>query len=309
MEKKEKKYIVVITVVFSCGLCCQCPCPHSEPLLFPAYPGSPLILLGVTLDLLWALWGQPKLWSGLTPTFTCPQSPQPHLWEHSSIHIFHRCRVYQSNWRGLIHSSCGSTESFPSFFFGRTTPGFQLWFWPCLCLSTTLRHLVPTQASGGESSGWLGLTWSLRLGRERALAVTIEMAGSSCSGRDQQEVATAWGASWVLLEKLALNCGNLGSGGLHRLLGRCGKWPVLAHRTLGGSSRSHCPPLVSKTTVAAHSCLWSWRRHCPASVMEWSRKLLWQPCSSPWAACNSGLLPLQQAQAFSQTPSWLALAY
>ena len=66
----------MIVIVFSCSLGSQCPCPHNEPLLFPAYPGSPPILLCRSLDLLLALWGQLRLWSGLTPACTCLQSPQ-----------------------------------------------------------------------------------------------------------------------------------------------------------------------------------------------------------------------------------------
>ena len=58
---EKKKKIVVIIIIFSCDLSCQCPCPHSEPQPIPACPGSPPVLLGRSLDLLWALWGQLRL--------------------------------------------------------------------------------------------------------------------------------------------------------------------------------------------------------------------------------------------------------
>ena len=77
--------------------------------------------LGWSLDLLWALWGQHRFWSGPAPTCSCPQSPQLseldwfHLWEHSlSIQIFHRRRVYQANYGDLICGLCGWQKDFCS---------------------------------------------------------------------------------------------------------------------------------------------------------------------------------------------------
>ena len=74
--KQQNKKKVVIIIIFSCGLSCQFPSPNSEPPRIAAYPGSPSMLLGRSLDLLWALWGQLRFWSALTPVFTCTQSPQ-----------------------------------------------------------------------------------------------------------------------------------------------------------------------------------------------------------------------------------------
>ncbi|TEA33130.1 hypothetical protein DBR06_SOUSAS65210001, partial [Sousa chinensis] len=53
----------------------------------------------------------------------------------------------------------------------------QLWFSPRLCVWASLRRLFPSQARGGESSGGLGLTCSLRLGGGRDMAVTVRMCG------------------------------------------------------------------------------------------------------------------------------------
>ena len=61
-------------MIFSCGLSYQCLCPHSESQSIPASPGSPPILLGSSLDLLWALWGQVRCWSCLTSMCIRPQS-------------------------------------------------------------------------------------------------------------------------------------------------------------------------------------------------------------------------------------------
>ena len=61
------------------------------------------------------------------------------------------------------------------------------------------------------------------------------------------------------------------SGGLHRLRERrCGWWPVLAHRLLGGCSSNlsvSCPPLVSTLVAVVHACLWSSFRRCSESPL------------------------------------------
>ena len=135
-------------IVLSWTFSCQCPAPtvsHSLPRTSP-------VLLG-----LWTCYGHCGASSDsdlalllrvlVSKVHSCPQSPQPQLWEHSfSLQILHRFRFYQANCRGLIHCSCGCTERFPFLFFGHTAPGVQLWFWPFLCLSAILRHLfLPNQ--------------------------------------------------------------------------------------------------------------------------------------------------------------------
>ena len=95
--------------MFLWGLCCKCPCTYHEPQATSASPrGSPLSLCW-SVDLLWALWGALRLWSGPVPACACPQSPQLpeldhfHLWEHSlSTQTFHRCQVYLADCRDLI---------------------------------------------------------------------------------------------------------------------------------------------------------------------------------------------------------------
>ena len=169
-----KKIIVIL--IFSCGLTCQCPCSHSEAQPIPACPGSPPVLLGRSLDLLWALWGQLRLWPGPTPACTCPQSPQPQLQEHSlSIQIFHSCRVYQADCRDLILCSCGCTERFPFLFFGTTSPGVHLWFWSRLCMWATLRRLFPHPGKRGQKQ---------RLIRVHLLTQAVEREGYSSDNCD-----------------------------------------------------------------------------------------------------------------------------
>ena len=155
--------IIIIIIIFSWVLHCHCPHPHSELQPAPASPGGPPILLGRSLDPLWALWGQLRLWSGPTPVCTCPQIPhllkldQGQLWDHSlSIQIFHRCRVYQADHRDLICGLCSCRKRFLLVFLSHTAPVAQLWFWPHLCVWTTLRHLFPALARGSGSNGWLG---------------------------------------------------------------------------------------------------------------------------------------------------------
>ena len=169
-------------MIFSCGFSCQCPCPHCEAQLISAYPESPPIPVSRSLDLLWALWGQLRLWLGLTPACTCPQSPQlpqspqPQLWEQLlSIQVFHRFRVYPVYWGDLIHYFWGCMGIFPFVFFGHTAPGVQFWFWSHLCVWAALRHLFPAQARGRERSCCLGVAYWFRLGGGRNMAVTVGM--------------------------------------------------------------------------------------------------------------------------------------
>ena len=194
--KQRKKRIIVISI-FSWGLPCQCPCSLNEPEPIPTSPGGPPIPLDWSLDLLWALWGQLRLWPGPLPVCTCPESPlllrldPSQLWEHSlSIQIFHRHRIYQASHGDLICSLCRCTKDF--LFLSHTAPGTQFWFWPHLCMCATLRHLFPAQVRGSESSSWLGHTYSLRPGR--GTAATIGMCTNCHGDRDRQAIATDWGA-------------------------------------------------------------------------------------------------------------------
>ena len=76
--------------------------------------------LGRSLDPLWALWGQLRLWSRPTPLCACPQCPQLpeldwfHLWDSLSIQIFHRCRIYQEAHEDLICGFCSWWKDFHS---------------------------------------------------------------------------------------------------------------------------------------------------------------------------------------------------
>ena len=139
--------------MFPWGLCCKCPCTRCEPQPTSASPrGSPLPL-GWSLDLLSALWGPLRLWSGLIPACAWPQSPQLpdldrfHLWEHSlSTQIFHRCRVYLADHRDFICSLYSWWKDFLSSSLVTSSLGFSfglipisacgpptgIWSWGCL---------------------------------------------------------------------------------------------------------------------------------------------------------------------------------
>ena len=136
-EKNEKGYIAVIIVIFFCGLSWQCLVANSEPQPIPAYSGSPPVFLGGLWTRCVQYWASLDSDLALLPrvlafkVHSCPQSPQPLLWEHSlSIHIFHRFKVYQATYKGLICCSCGCMERFPFLFFCHTTHGVQLLFCP-----------------------------------------------------------------------------------------------------------------------------------------------------------------------------------
>ena len=102
-----------------------------------------------------------------------------------------------------------------------------------------LRGLWFTQARGGSST---------------------EEAGRACGGRGRSDVAAAWGAPCILPAKLSLDHGTLAVAGCTGSReGRCGEWPVLAHRLLGGGSSSlsvSCPSLGSVLITAARASLW-----------------------------------------------------
>ena len=94
--------------------------------------------------------------------------------------------------------------------------------------------------------------------------------GRACSRRGQCDVAPAWGALCVLLGKLSLDHGTLAVAGCTGSReGRCGEWPVLAHRLLGGGSSSlsiSCPSLGSALIATSRIHLW-WFRWCSESPL------------------------------------------
>ena len=93
----------------------------------------------------------------------------------------------------------------------------------------------------------------------------------ACGGRGRRYIAAAWGVPCVLLEKLSLDHGTLAVAGCTGSReGRCGQWPVHAHRILGGGSSSlsiSCPSLVSSLIAVARAHLWSSFRWCSESPL------------------------------------------
>ena len=136
--------------MFPWGLHCKCPCTCCEPQpTSTSQRGSP-VPLDWTLDLLWALWGPLRLWSGPILVRNYPRSPQLreldrfHLWEHSlSTQIFHRCRVYLADhgdlicslyswWKDFWSSSLVTPSSFGFIPTSVCGPPTGVWSWGCL---------------------------------------------------------------------------------------------------------------------------------------------------------------------------------
>ena len=121
--------------MFSWGLSCYCPCRELQPT--SASSGDCPMPLCWSLDLLWALWGQLRFWSGPTRVCACPQSPQLpvvdhfHFWEYSlSFQIFHRHRVYLADYRDLICRLCNWWKDLRSSFLVAPPLGLSCVFTP-----------------------------------------------------------------------------------------------------------------------------------------------------------------------------------
>ena len=85
--------------IFSCGLIC--PSSTTVNSTQSAYTERLPICLGKSLHLLWALWSQLKLISGLTPACICFQN-----------HDFPQNPQLQASCRDLICCSCDCTGKF-----------------------------------------------------------------------------------------------------------------------------------------------------------------------------------------------------
>lgn len=74
MKKKKQKYVhrVIVRTVSPYDVSCHHTMCSSQSAFSRGLP----IFLGRSLDLLWELWGQFSLRSGLGPACTCSQSPQ-----------------------------------------------------------------------------------------------------------------------------------------------------------------------------------------------------------------------------------------
>ena len=152
-----------------------------------AYSGSPPILLGSSLDLPWALWGQLRLRSGLALACTCFQSPP--LPPKSTV---------SSNWGNFIPTwgiCCGCTSKFPS----------SLATQPLVCSILVLALPVfvgcplacfPPRLGEGDRSSCFGLTCSVWPGRGRDAAVTVVMCGDSL--QQQRPVGICYRQRWVV---------------------------------------------------------------------------------------------------------------
>ena len=125
---------------------------------------------------------------------------------------------------------------------------------PLLCVGRLRVSVLRSDRTGLKQQLIRGL-WLTQAGGEGG----VRNAGRACSGRGQRDVAR-WSAPYVLPGKLSLDHGTLavvGCTGSQE--GRCGGWPVLAHRLLGGCNSSlsvSCPSLVSVLIAPACAHLW-----------------------------------------------------
>ena len=243
------------------------------------YPGSPPIFLGRSLDLLWALWGQLKLWSGLlqlvlaSKVHNCLQSQHPQIRGNTY------CLFRYSTDAGFTKPIAGFTnplllqlhKRIPFLFFGHIAPGAQLWFGPTSSPVSAL-FLFPAQTRRGESSGWLRLTYSGH-GEWRIWQSQLGCIGSACGSRGWQEVATAWIRPCVLLGSWPWITGPLpvpgctgsqeGVGSNLGLLTVCWLWQQPLH-----------PPLGSEIAAAARTAPGAHKGGVLPFVSDWSQKHL-----------------------------------
>ena len=120
------------------------------------------------------------------------------------------------------------------------------------------------------------------------------MRGEPAAAEAWCDIATAWGALFVLLGKLSLDHGTLvvaGCTGSQE--GRCELWPVLVHRLLGGCSSSvnvSCLSLLSALIATAHAFLCSSFRQCSESpLLAHPKTMVFWPLDS--SRLFPGLLP------------------
>ena len=142
-----------------------------------------------------------------------------------------------------------------------------------------LRGLWLTQAGGREGYGG---------------------GGASLPWQRRRDVAPAWGAPCVLPGKLSLDHGTLAVAGCTGSReGRCGEWPVLAHKLLGGGSSSLSvsrPSLVSALIATARASLWSsFRRRSESPLLARRETKRQEKVSYLFGSCRlfPGLLPGQ----------------
>lgn len=163
--KQIQKRIVLIIECFPGNSSYQGSCSHSGPKSIPASPGILSMTLGSSLDLLWALWGQFRHWSGPIPACICSLSlllwrlDWFQLWEYSHLFRYSSYTGFTKLISGILWNC---TERFPLLFLSHTAHvakhGFSLYFY----MSAALRHLFPVQVRGRESSSCLGHNYSLR---------------------------------------------------------------------------------------------------------------------------------------------------
>ena len=207
-----------------------------------------------------------------------------------SVHIHTHKKRKREKYIYIYHCSQSPPPQFAMirclFRYSRDVQGTLSWLWRFSLLLLRLLgeislSLLCLRSSGGSA---LDLDLPLRVGRLRVSVLHSDRtglkeqlirglwltqarggrgtdAGRACGGRGWSDVAPAWGAPCVLPGKLSPDHGTLAvarcTGSQE---GRCGEWPVLAHRLLGGGSSSlsvSCPSLGSTLIATARTCLWS----------------------------------------------------
>lgn len=121
--KQIQKRIVLIIECFPGNSSYQGSCSHSGPKSIPASPGILSVTLGSSLDLLWALWGQFRPWSG--PISACICSLSPLLWRLDWFQLWEYSHLFRySSYTGFTELISGilwnCTERFPLLFLSHT---------------------------------------------------------------------------------------------------------------------------------------------------------------------------------------------
>ena len=211
-----------------------------------AYSEISPIFLGRSLDLLWVVWGQARLWSGLTSVCTCSQNPHLPINSQSQANskdLIHYLRLQK--WYPLL-----SAHTAPLLVCFGFDPASTCRPPSCVCS-------LPRQERVEVAAYWGSLT-ELSWGEGEVWQTQLVCVGSICCSRIFWEVTTVWGRLCASPGELALGCWSLSRVKLLRLSGRCGQWLVPAHSLVIAVTPgvepivgSCPPPLIPTPAVAA----------------------------------------------------------
>ena len=156
----------------------------------------PFSSLERSLDGQWALWGQFRFWSGLTPA--CPFFQNPQLSPISTASNVGTHYLFRYSGCRASHTSCGDSIHCSCILFLWSHSWCSALVLAHLCLHAALQRLVFHPDKRGEGGSRLGLTCPLRLGRGTNAADTLGMCRECLHRKGLREGATAWGRACTL---------------------------------------------------------------------------------------------------------------